>query len=373
MGYRKVLKKMVVKVGSSSLTDKAGQLSKEKIEKIVNQLIAVQQSGEWQVVLVTSGAVSAGVSKLGWGQKVITMPEKQAAAAVGQGLLIHLYERLFRGADITVGQMLLTRSDIEDRRRFVHIRNTMTTLLQRRIVPIVNENDTVAVEEIRFGDNDTLASLVGMVAEAEIVVLLTDIDGFYSHNPKFSLDAKRLTDVYEITEEMEQVAGGAGSSVGTGGMRTKLAAAKIAMDSGADLIIASSEEKDVLQRIMAGEAVGTTFHRLKIAVPSRKSWLLHGARADGCVTIDDGAIRAVVHGSGSLLIPGIIDIEGDFDAGNIVDMKSGTGETLGRGIVTFASSDLRSFIRRKRFGERLLDLPEVIHRNDLVLLKGETK
>lgn len=371
MSHRKAPMRIVVKVGSSSLTDPLGGLSSEKIERIVKQLISIQQRGIWQVILVTSGAVSAGVSKLGWGQRTITLPEKQAAAAVGQGLLIHLYERLFRVADISVGQLLLTKADVEDRRRFVHIRNTMTTLLRNGIVPIINENDTVAVDEIRFGDNDTLASMVGMVAEAETVVLLTDIDGFYTTNPKYAKDSVRMADVYEITSEMEQVAGGSGSLVGTGGMRTKIAAAKIAMDYGSDLVIASSEEDSVLERITAGEAVGTKFHRLKSSVPSRKSWLLHGARCDGRIQIDAGAVRAVIHGSGSLLLPGVMAVLGDFDAGNIVDIESLSGETLGRGIVHFAANDLRGLIQRHRLGERILDLPEVVHRNDLVVLKGE--
>lgn len=371
MSHRRTTMRMVVKVGSSSLTDTSGGLSNEKIEGIVKQLIAVHKNGLWQVVLVTSGAVSAGVSKLGWGQRTITMPEKQAAAAVGQGLLIHLYERLFRQSEIAVGQLLLTKSDIEDRKRFVHIRNTLTTLLRNGIVPIVNENDTVAVDEIRFGDNDTLASLVGMVAEAHTIVLLTDIDGFYSMNPKYCKDAERIADVFEITSEMESVAGDAGTSVGTGGMRTKISAAKIAMDSGCDLVIASSEEGRVLERIISGERIGTRFHRNKAVVPSRKSWLLHGARSDGKIQIDDGAVRAVIQGSASLLFPGIVDVLGDFDAGQIVDIESASGEGVGRGIVNVAASDLRDFMRRRRLGERLVHLQEVVHRNDLVVLKGE--
>lgn len=373
MAHAKSQKIMVVKVGSSSLTDDIGQLHLPKLEHLVEQLCHIQQAGLWQIVLVSSGAVAAGVSQLGWQAASITMPEKQAAAAVGQGILIDMYAQLFRRKNVMVGQILLTRSDIEDRHRFVHIRNTITTLLKHDIIPIVNENDTVAVEEIRFGDNDTLASLVAMVVEADTVVLLTDIDGLYTGNPRQDPSAQRIPDVWQITPDVERMAGDAGSAVGTGGMRTKIGAAKMAVESGIDLIIAASGEENVLLRIGQGESIGTHFHASVSPASSRKVWLTHGTRADGKIVIDDGATEALLHKSGSLLMPGIARVDGDFDTGAIVDLVALSGTVLGRGIVSFTSSDLRDFLRRRSAGEKLNNLPTVIHRNDLVMLRGDMR
>lgn len=252
-------RRIVVKVGSSSLTDGQGCLDVAKVVRLVEMIAKMHQHGI-QVILVTSGGIAAGLGKLGWNRATITMPEKQAAAAVGQGLLIQLYERLFAEHEIVIAQLLLTRADIQAAHRFAHIRNTMETLLSHRIVPVVNENDTVAVEEIRFGDNDTLSSLVATMADAELLVLLTDIDGMYTSDPRQDTQAKRIQDIWVVTDELEQMAGDHGSKVGTGGMRSKLAAAKIAMAAGIDVVVASSSEPDVLGRLMAGEAIGTRFH-----------------------------------------------------------------------------------------------------------------
>lgn len=363
---------MVVKVGSSSLTDENGRLSNIRMERIVEQLAFIKHAMEWQVVLVSSGAVAAGLGKLGWRRTNITMPEKQAAAAVGQGVLIDSYERLFQRHQLTVGQLLLTRSDMEDRKRFVHIRNTLMTLIRNGIVPIVNENDSVAVEEIRFGDNDSLAGLVAMVVEADLLVLLTDIDGLYAANPKHNPDAKRIQDVWEITDEIVQMAGDAGSIVGTGGMRTKITAAKIAVNSGASVVIAASGEPDVLRNIVDGKSVGTRFHTQGDTVRLRKSWLTHVTRAEGGIAIDAGAAHALLFQSGSLLMPGITKVEGHFDEGTIVDLVAPNGHTIARGIVNFSSSDLAGFLLRRQLGEPLHNLHEVVHRNDMVLMKGES-
>ncbi|KEO84454.1 glutamate 5-kinase, partial [Tumebacillus flagellatus] len=255
-------RRIVVKAGSSSLTDETGRLDEARISRLVDMLAELREEGH-EVLLVSSGAIAAGLGKLGWQRESISMPEKQAAAAVGQGLLINTYEQMFAERGIVIGQLLLTRSDVEVRNRFLNIRNTTETLLAHRIIPIVNENDTVAVEEIRFGDNDTLGSLVAVVAEADLVVLLTDIDGMYTSDPRLDESAERLLDVWEITEELEQMAGGTGTVVGTGGMRSKLAAARIAMDAGIDLVVAASTEPDVLARIVRGEDIGTQFHARK--------------------------------------------------------------------------------------------------------------
>ncbi|QSO55329.1 glutamate 5-kinase [Alicyclobacillus curvatus] len=358
---------MVVKIGSSSITDEDGRLSVEKLERIVRQIAVIQTSGMWQVVLVSSGAVAAGLGKLGWRRWNITMPEKQAAASVGQGLLMHTYEQLFHSHGIAIGQVLLTKSDIEDRSRFVHVRNTLMTLLRHGIVPVVNENDTVAVDEIRFGDNDTLAGLVALVTEAEELILLTDIDGLYTGNPSTDPSAVRLSDVFEITREMEGWASGAGSSVGTGGMRTKIAAAKIAVAGGCNVVVAAAAEAEVLQKIVAGQhaSIGTRFHAKSVPVSLRKAWLMHGSRSEGKVSIDAGAVQALTENAASLLLPGVTGVAGEFREGATVDLVGPDGEMVARGIVSFAARDLHLLLARQQSGEKLHDLQEVVHRNDM--------
>lgn len=254
------VQRVVVKVGSSSLTDAQGHISPEKMANLVADIKHLKSRQQTEVVLVSSGAIACGLGKLGWRRACCTLPEKQAASAVGQQLLMSAYERLFAEHDIVVAQILLTRTDIRDDHAAQHIRNTIHTLLQHGIVPIVNENDTVAVDEIRFGDNDTLASLVATVVRANTVILLTDIDGLYTANPRKNKDAKRIDNVWEITEALEQAAETADSLVGTGGMQTKVMAAKLAVQSGIDVVIASSEQRHVVSRIVSGEAVGTFFH-----------------------------------------------------------------------------------------------------------------
>lgn len=363
-------KRIVVKVGSSSLTDEQGLLSLEKMKRIVDQIAILEHDHHCQVILVSSGAVAAGLGRLGWPRPNITIPEKQAAAAVGQGLLIETYEKLFFEHHLVIAQLLLTRTDIEDRRRFIHIRNTTETLLQHGVLPIVNENDTVTVEEIRFGDNDTLASLVALVAEADLLILLTDIDGLYTGNPKTNPDAKRIQNVWEITPEIEEMAGGSGSSAGTGGMRTKLSAARIATDSGIDVVVASSATPDVLQRIVTGEPVGTRFHS-QARLNSKKSWIAFGTRTEGRLIIDRGAVRALIERAGSLLLPGIVAVQGDFQEGSIVDVASEEGTVIGKGAVSFSDRDLRLLMERRQSGERLHNIHEVIHRDVMVIAAQE--
>ncbi|TDY50191.1 glutamate 5-kinase [Alicyclobacillus sacchari] len=360
----------VVKVGSSSLTDGSGVLAIAKMERLVKQIATLYREGGWHVVLVSSGAIAAGLGKLGWQRARISMPEKQAAAAVGQTALMEEYERLFAKEGLHVGQLLLTRADVEDRKRFVHIRNTVQALLRHDIVPIINENDTVAVEEIRFGDNDSLAGLAALVSEADRLVLLTDIDGLYTANPRTDPSAKRIEVVAEVTDEIERLAGGAGSVVGTGGMRTKLIAAKAAVRAGVEVVIASAETPDVLRRVLAGEAVGTRFLASPQPVSLRKSWLMHAPKPEGSLMIDEGAVRALLTAGGSLLVPGIVRIEGDFQEGAVVLLQSMKGEPVGKGITSFSARDLDDLLARRRAGEDLHNVHEVVHRNDMVLVKG---
>lgn len=359
--------RIVVKVGSSSLTDdRHGEICQEKLRRIVDGICSLFGTSRREVVLVSSGAVAAGLGKLKWRGPIRTVPEKQAAAAVGQGILIDTYERLFDRHGVTVGQILLTRSDIEERRRYIHIQNTIETLLRHGVVPIVNENDTVAVDEIRFGDNDTLAALVALVAGADMLVLLTDIDGLYSGDPRTDPAATLVREVHAIDAQLRHMAGGQGSAVGTGGMRTKLVAAEIATSSGIETVVAASHVPDVLRRIVEGERIGTRF----VAQRSRgakKSWVAYGSRVEGCVVMDEGAAEALVRANGSLLLPGLHSVQGEFEEGAIVELMSADGHSIGKGVVNFASRELQDLLQRKADGERFRGLPEVVHRNNLAL------
>ncbi|WP_028986743.1 glutamate 5-kinase [Thermicanus aegyptius] len=363
-----MVSRMVVKIGSHSVTDEKGALSEGKMEELVKQITALRDKGI-QVILVSSGAVAAGLGELGWRRSNITIPEKQAAAAVGQGLLIEKYRSLFAARGIRIAQLLLTRSDTEDRKRFIHIRNTLETLLRHGVLPIVNENDTVTVEEIRFGDNDTLAGLVTLVTEADLLVLMTDIDALYTANPRIHKEAKPIPEVWEITPELVKMAGGEGSSVGTGGMRTKLNAARIVTESGVEMVIISSSIPDGLIRIVEGEPLGTRFHPHP-RFTGKKSWIAYGTRVQGSLTLDDGAVAALQKRGRSLLFPGILSVEGDFHEGAVVSMKNREGEAIGKGMVSFSSYDLKILLERERSGEKIQSLHEVIHRDAMVIYES---
>jgi glutamate 5-kinase len=366
------VRRIVVKVGSSSLVNEAGVLCPWKVERLVDQLARLHQT-KLQIILVTSGAVATGVGALGWKRTQMTMPEKQASAAVGQSLLIQQYQALFSQKDISIAQLLLTRADIEDRKRFIHIRNTIEPLLRNQIIPIINENDTVAVEEIRFGDNDTLGALVSLVAGADLYVMLTDTDGLYTANPKLEKHAELITEVKEITPELMQLAGVNGSVVGTGGMKTKLQAAQIAVQSGIEVIIASSSLPHVLSKIIERESIGTRF-LANIPWKKKKPWIAFGTRTEGRITIDQGAWKALIHGNSSLLMAGIESVSGEFFEGAVVELLHDEN-TIGKGIVHFSSRDVEQLLKQKHQGMPLPPLPEVIHRDQLVLFnqKGVLK
>lgn len=363
------LRRVVVKVGSSSVTDLHGHLDGLRLQNIVTMVHDAIRNYDAQIVLVSSGAVAAGRSQLGWTKAHDTMPEKQAAAAVGQGLLVDAYQKLFSQVQLNIGQLLLTRSDIEQRHRFTHMRNTVETLLRHGVVPIVNENDTVAVEEIRFGDNDTLASLVALATEADLLLILSDIDGLYTANPRQDKSATKLIDVWNIDEAIDRMAGGAGSSIGTGGMRTKIKAAKIAIDSGVDVIIAHHQEPNVLVQILQGKVVGTRFHAPPDPLSSRRSWVAHGSRVQGSLILDHGAVHALMHQSASLLLPGIERVCGTFSEGATVELSEENGRVIGKGMTNFASTDLISLLQRRQAGEKLQTLQEIVHRNHMALHK----
>ena len=363
------IQRVVVKVGSSSLTEAGGILSEKKMNDLVEQVTFLIQQG-LEVILVSSGAVAAGVGRLGWVRASITIPEKQAAAAVGQSALMDTYQKYFQKHHLPVAQLLLTRLDLEDRKRFIHIRNTIETLLKKGIVPIVNENDTVAVDEIRVGDNDTLSSLVAIVAEADLLVMLTDIDGLYTKDPRKDPYAKKIDEVHVITKEMEKLAGGAGSIVGTGGMKTKMTAAKMAVKSGMQVVIASSKEPDVLEKIIQGDKVGTRFYPHG-RLPSKKSWLAFSTRVKGRITVDPGAKDALVRLNKSLLMGGVVSVSGTFLEGAVVEICDPNGRCIGKGVSSFSSADLKLLLERKSRGPGSEKIHEVIHRDLMVILKEE--
>lgn len=366
----KSVRRVVVKVGSSTLTSSDGSLARDNLVRLVSQMAHIIDTVGCQMILVSSGAVAAGMGRLGWKRASITLPEKQAAAAVGQGLLVDAYERLFAERGRTIAQLLLTRSDVANRRRFIHMRNTLETLLRHGIVPVINENDTVAVDEIRFGDNDTLAALVALSADADLLVLLTDIDGLYTGNPRTHPAATRVADVYEITEELEALAGEAGSNVGTGGMRTKLQAARMAVSAGIRVVIASSDDDQALAKAVAGESVGTVFHASSSALPRKKLWIAHGSRVQGRIVIDSGAVAAVQDGTGSLLVPGVAAVEGHFGEGAVVEFMDEQGTLVGKGVVSLSAADLRLVLQEEHAGPGANHLPALIHRNEMVVWKA---
>lgn len=355
---------IVVKVGSSSLTGQAGDLDPARVASLAGQIADLVEGGD-RVILVSSGAIAAGFRCLGFAQKPQRIADKQASAAVGQGLLMEEYNRCFLARGLHTGQLLLTREDFADNRRFKNAYVALSVLLDRGAVPIINENDTVAVEEIKIGDNDTLSAQVAAMVHADLLILLTDIDGLYTADPSRDPAAKHIDLVPEISEEVYALAGGAGSSVGTGGMQTKLRGAALATDAGVEVLICSSAEPGVLRRAVAGEVRSTRFavHR---TMPTRRQWLAFYAKPKGRLWIDAGAVGALLDKKKSLLPPGVVRAEGDFRPGDVVEVLSLGAETpIGRGIVRYDREELL----------HLAGTPgahgEAIHRDDWVTLGKE--
>ncbi len=363
--------KIVVKVGTSTLTHKNGKLNLEQIERLVRQLSDLRNQGK-DVVLVSSGAIGAGMGKLNLEQRPKTIPEKQAVAAVGQGILLHIYEKMFSEYGQATAQLLLTKADLEHRQRFLNGRNTLLTLLKFGVIPIVNENDTVAFEEIKFGDNDTLAALVGTLIDADLILLLTDIDGFYDGDPRKNKNAKRISVVETINEEIEGLAGNVGSKFGSGGMITKITAARIAVNAGIPLMIGHGAEDNIIRRLTSGEDVGTLFLPVDMKPHLRKSWIAFGSHVGGRIIIDDGAKEALLHKGKSLLPSGVTAVEGDFSAGAVVQIVDLQGREFARGITNYSWIELNRIKGQKCkdicsiLGYK--DYDEVIHRDNLSLV-----
>ncbi|WP_258360312.1 glutamate 5-kinase [Moorella sulfitireducens (nom. illeg.)] len=363
--------RLVVKVGTSTLTHKTGKLNLERMERVVRELVDQVNSGR-QVVLVTSGAVGAGMGRLGLKEKPRTLPEKQAAAAVGQGLLMHMYEKLFSDYGLLVAQVLLTRDDLADRRRYLNSRHTLATLLNLGVVPIVNENDTVAVDEIRVGDNDTLSALVAGLVDADILILLTDTGGLFTSNPQDDENATLLTCVTEITPEIEALAGGAGSTWSTGGMATKIQAARLATSFGIPVVITSGLESGKISAVLRGEGVGTIFIPREHRTHTRKRWLAYGPAAQGRVQVDAGAARAICLNGKSLLPGGVVAVYGEFDQGAIISIIDPDGKEIARGMSNYPAGAIRRIQGRKTkeiveiLGYK--DYDEIVHRDNMIVL-----
>jgi glutamate 5-kinase len=369
------VKKILIKVGSAVLTGAEG-LDLKIINALVREMSDLAGLG-YSIVLVTSGAIASGKHRLNITGKLKSMPEKQAAAAVGQGRLMRVYSKAFEKKGLYVAQILLTLSDLTDRQRYLNIRNTLSTLMEWGVTPIINENDSVAVDEIKFGDNDNLAAMIANIVEADIFINLTSADGLYDCNPAESKKAKLISLVREITSEIEAVATAETSSVGTGGMKSKILAAKKVTAIGIPCIIAPGKRKNVLTNILAGLEIGTLFLPMADRLNSKKYWIAFTLRSRGRLIIDDGAKKALLDKGKSLLPSGIIDVEGDFDLGDPVSCVDREGTALAKGLVNFSSAEIRKIMGLKTsqiyqvLGHK--DYDEIIHRDNLAITTATKK
>lgn len=374
MGGRKLkgVRRVVVKVGSGLITARDAGLDAARIAALADELSAVMARGK-EVVLVSSGAIVAGMARLGLRERPRSIPEKQAAAAVGQSALMQHYEIAFARHRRLVAQILLTQADVSARARYLNARNTLVTLLGFGVLPIINENDTVAVEEIKFGDNDNLSALVAQLVDADLLVLLTDVDGLYDADPLREPNARKLDTVEAVTPEIERLVWADASRTAVGGMATKLQAAQKAAASGIPMVIASGRDAGALTRLLKGEPVGTWFAPRGDRLAARKRWIAFAVPPQGRLLVDAGARQALTERGKSLLPSGVIEVEGEFDAGEVVALcGEDDGKEFARGLVNFDARELRK-IRRAQTAEieGLLgykSFDEVIHRDNLVVL-----
>lgn len=364
-------KRIVVKIGSSSLTGNRGGLNSDAIIYFAGELAALYKQG-YQPLLVTSGAVAAGFSAIGYRERPKKLHEKQASAAVGQALLMRAYQEALAEHGHVAAQILLTRTDFHSRKRIGSAVMTIEELLERGILPIFNENDTVSVDELKFGDNDTLSALVANLVKADRLVILTDMDGLYSADPRHDPEAIKYTTVDEIGDEIYRMAGGAGSSVGTGGMRSKLDAARIATRGGVPVFVGRANETGDLKAAAEGGGKGTHFTTKLSAMSVKKQWLGYLSRPLGALIVDAGAKRALAEEGRSLLPVGITDVEGQFHAGDVVEVRGPGGDIVGRGVVNYDMEDLQRVcgLPGPQVLERLNGLHrlEAIHRDEWISL-----
>lgn len=364
------MNRIVVKVGTSSLVSEQGSIDRDKIAGVVDQLCTLVKQGK-QVALVTSGAIRTGMERLGFQTRPSTIPEQQATAAVGQSALMQTYAELFARSSIVPAQVLLTRDDFHDRVRYLNARNTLHTLIRFGCVPIVNENDTVATDEIKFGENDTLSALVAASVDADMLINLSDVDGLYDGDPRTNKTCVLIREVCEITPEIERLAGGTSGVCGSGGMQSKLEAAKIAVNSGVRMVIANAARPGVIVDLANGIDIGTRFLCHECQLNQRKRWIAFGSRIRGSMVVNEGARKMLTEKGKSLLAVGITDCEGAFDVGDLVAVVDDSGRRVARGITNYSAQDIR-LIKGKQSSkiEEILghkDYDEVIHRDNLVL------
>ncbi len=364
------VKRVVIKIGSRVLVDERHQLDEDQIARLVDQMARLRAAGK-EVICVSSGAIAAGLNDLGLSARPVSLPAQQSAAAIGQARLIGLYRQLFAVHGLAIGQVLLSHADLHSRQRHLNARNTMSHLLSCKAVPIVNENDTVAVEEIRFGDNDVLSALVSMLVRADALIVLSSIDGLMAGPDRSSHLLPRVT---EITDEIRALAGGSGTGVGVGGMRTKIEAADMMTRAGGWCVVANGRTEEVLPRILAGETLGTVFEPGERKMAGRKQWIAFFDHPQGSLQIDAGAVRALREQGRSLLAIGITAVMGSFQPGSPVRIVSADGLEIGRGLVNFSADELERIKGRRsdqiaQLLERV-DFEEVIHRDNLVLRAG---
>lgn len=362
-------RRLVVKVGSALVTNNGAGLDKAAMADWARQIAVLREAGK-QVVLVSSGAIAAGMQRLGWTKRPHEMHKLQAAAAVGQMGLVQAYEDAFSRHGLHTAQILLTHEDLADRKRYLNARSTLTTLLELGVVPIINENDTIVTDEIKFGDNDTLGALVANLIEAHALIILTDQKGLYTADPRQDPSATLIAEGPAEDKSYEAMAGGAGSGISKGGMITKIRAAQRAARSGAHTCIASGHETDGLIRLASAESLGTLLYATSSPLQARKQWLADHLQLAGDLVIDDGAVSALRSGR-SLLPVGVIEVRGDFERGSAVACRTSGGEEIARGLVNYSSTECRRVARKPSVEiEKLLgyiDEPELIHRDNMVL------
>jgi glutamate 5-kinase len=363
--------RIVIKFGTSVLTGGTPELDQPQLVELVRQCAELYRMGK-DIIICTSGAIAVGRHRLGFPNLAPTLSNKQMLAAVGQSRLMQMWERYFEIYGIDVGQILLTRADMNHRRRYLNARDTLQTLLEHRIIPVVNENDAVATEEIRVGDNDNLSALVCMLSEADLLMLLTDQPGLFTADPRTHPDAQLIPEVNQIDEVVKASAGDSGTGLGVGGMTTKLQAADVARRAGADVVIAAGRAPNVITRIAAGQAVGTLFPALENPLENRKRWIYAGRKPAGRLMIDAGAVNAICENGRSLLPAGIISVSGKFGRGDTISIAGPGEQEIARGIARYSGEDLAQIAGLH--SDAITDClgynygPVAVHRNDLILL-----
>ena len=369
------VKRVLIKIGTGVLTGQDG-LDLDIIKQLVDEIAELTKKG-YQIVIISSGAIASGMQKMGFAGKHKSIPQKQAAAAIGQGRLMRVYSDAFGKHGLVVAQMLLTMSDLTDRKRFLNVRNSLSTLMEWGVIPIINENDTVAVDEIKFGDNDNLAAIMANIIEAHLLINLTNTKGLYDRNPAGARKSKLIPLVKEITDEIEAMVTAEVDPVGMGGMRSKILAAKRVVAFGIPCIIAHGKTKGILHDIFDGKKTGTLFLPLDEHMKSRKYWIAFTLRSRGKLILDDGAKKAIINQGKSLLPSGIIKVEGDFQEGDPVSCVDMDGTPLAKGLVNYSSLDINKIkgLKTSQIKQVLGNKPydEIIHRDNMAVEKQRKK